>query len=67
MGRAQQYRSFATRCLEIARVTADRQTKATMLQMAQVWSRLSDEIETAARARPNDNSAARTEKGPGRD
>ncbi len=27
----------------------DEQTKAVMLQMAQVWSRLADEIETARR------------------
>lgn len=49
MGRAEQYRWFAARCLEIARNTADTQTKAAMLQMAQVWSRLADETE------PRDN------------
>lgn len=45
MGRAEQYRWFAVRCLEIARTTLDPKTKAAMLQMAQVWSRLADEIE----------------------
>jgi hypothetical protein len=45
MGRAEQYRWFAARCLEIARHTADAQTKAAMLQMAQVWSRLAAETE----------------------
>jgi hypothetical protein len=49
MGRAQEYRLFAARCLEVARATADSQTKAVMLQMAQVWSRLAEEIEAAAR------------------
>jgi hypothetical protein len=49
MGRSQEYRLFAARCLEMARVTTDEQTKAAMLQMAQVWSRLADEIETAQR------------------
>jgi hypothetical protein len=49
MGRSQEYRLFAARCLEIARPTADEQTKAVMLQMAQVWSRLADEIEVALR------------------
>lgn len=49
MGRSQEYRLFAARCLEIARVTTDAQTKAVTLQMAQVWSRLADEIETANR------------------
>ena len=49
MGRSQEYRRFAARCLKIARTTADEQTKAVMLQMAQVWSRLADEIEVARR------------------
>jgi hypothetical protein len=49
MGRSQEYRLFAARCLEIARATADEQTRAVMLQMAQVWSRLADEIEAARR------------------
>ena len=46
MGRAEQYRWFAVRCLEIARTTLDPKTKAAMLLMAQVWSRLADEIES---------------------
>jgi hypothetical protein len=49
MGRSQEYRLFAARCLEIARTTADEQTKAVMLQMAQVWSRLADEFDVALR------------------
>jgi hypothetical protein len=49
MGRADEYRWFAARCLQVAQSTSNRQTKATMLQMAQVWSRLADEIKTAAR------------------
>ena len=49
MGRSQEYRLFAARCLEIARATTDEHTKAVTLQMAQVWSRLADEIETAQR------------------
>jgi hypothetical protein len=49
MGRSQEYRQFAARCLEVARTTADEQTRAVMLQMAQVWSRLADEIEAARR------------------
>ena len=49
MGRSQEYRLFAARCLEVARATADEQTRAVMLQMAQVWSRLADEIEAAQR------------------
>jgi hypothetical protein len=38
---------FAARCLEIARTTLDPQTRAAMLQMAQVWSRLADENNVA--------------------
>lgn len=49
MGRADEYRWFAGRCLEIARSTSGLQTKAVMVQMAQVWSRLADEIDAAAR------------------
>ncbi|HWW37265.1 MAG TPA: hypothetical protein VNZ23_18775 [Xanthobacteraceae bacterium] len=49
MGRSQEYRLFAARCLEIARTTADEQTKAVMLQMAQDWSRLANEIDVARR------------------
>ena len=42
MGRSEQYRAFAARCLEIAHNSEDPHTKAIMLQMAQVWSRLAD-------------------------
>jgi hypothetical protein len=51
MGRAEQYRWFAVRCLEIARTTLDPQTKAAMLQMAQVWSRLADENQSVGHPR----------------
>jgi hypothetical protein len=47
MGRSVEYRRFAVRCLEIARTTGDEQTKAIMVQMAQVWSRLADEADAA--------------------
>jgi hypothetical protein len=53
MGRAEQYRWFAVRCLEIARTTLDPQTKAAMLQMAQVWSRLADESESVRNEPPS--------------
>jgi hypothetical protein len=57
MGRARDYRWFAARCLEIARATADTQTKAAMLQMAQVWSRLAEEIAASGRDMPDDGTA----------
>jgi len=46
MGRSAEYRHFAARSLEIARATKDERTRAVMLQMALVWSRLADEAET---------------------
>ncbi len=45
MGRSAEYRRFAVRCLEIARATKDERTRAVMLEMAQVWSRLADEAD----------------------
>ena len=45
MGRSVEYRDFAVRCLEIARATDNEQTKAIMLQMAQVWSRLAEDMD----------------------
>jgi hypothetical protein len=54
MERAREYRWFAARCLEIARTTRDGQTKAAMLQMAQVWSRLADDG-APSRASSNDD------------
>lgn len=57
MERSEEYRWFAGRCLEIARNTADARTRAAMLQMAQVWLRLADEIE-AASERPQQGSTA---------
>jgi hypothetical protein len=52
MGRAEQYRWFAARCVEMARVTADPQTKAAMLQMAQIWSRLAVEQDVVSEEPP---------------
>ena len=57
MGRAREYRWFAARCLEIARSTADTQTKAAMLQMAQVWSRLAEDIMASEQERPEEAAA----------
>lgn len=39
---AEEYRQFAVSCLEIAANMDRAQTKAAMLQMAGVWSRLAD-------------------------
>lgn len=39
----ERYRRFAQECLEMARATKDAPTRATLLQMAQVWFRLAQE------------------------
>jgi hypothetical protein len=65
MGRAREYRWFAARCLEIAHATADTQTKAAMLQMAQVWSRLAEDITASGRERPDDGPVRGIDSGTG--
>ena len=57
LGRAEQYRWFAARCLEIAPTTLDPQTKAAMLQMAQVWSRLAEQNNAAGDEPPSGSPA----------
>jgi hypothetical protein len=52
MGRSAEYRRFAARSLEIARATKDERTRAVMLQMAQVWSRLADEADASPDGSP---------------
>ena len=39
MGKADEYRRFAHECLEIAKTLNDAQSRAVMVQMAQVWFR----------------------------
>lgn len=51
MGRSDEYRRFAAECLEIVRKSKDRQTRNVLLQMAQVWSRLANEMAEADRMR----------------
>jgi hypothetical protein len=43
MSRSGEYRRFAKECLELARTAVSERSKATLLQMAQVWARLADE------------------------
>lgn len=43
MNRSGEYRRFAKECLELARTAVSGRSKATLLQMAQVWARLADE------------------------
>lgn len=43
MGRSEEYRRFAAECLEMASAFDDPQARAVLLQMAQVWFRLSSE------------------------
>jgi hypothetical protein len=43
MSSSAKYRRFAQECLEMARTTEDPQSRAVLLQMAQVWARLAGE------------------------
>ena len=45
MGRSDEYRRYAAECLEMASVVHDPKTRATLLQMAQVWLRLAGQRE----------------------
>lgn len=40
MGRSDNYRRYAKECLDLASTVPDANTRASMLQMAQVWLRL---------------------------
>jgi hypothetical protein len=44
MTRAEEYRRLARQCLETARTISNEEGRATLLQMAQVWQRLADEV-----------------------
>ena len=62
-GRSTLYSEFAARCLEIARLTGDAQTKAAMLQIAQKWSLLAEQALTqlpTATIRSDDEESAAT-------
>jgi hypothetical protein len=65
MGRVREYRWFAAQCLDVARATADTQTKAAMLQMAQVWSRLAADIAASGRELPDEGPARGIDNGTG--
>lgn len=45
MSNSQEYRWFAARCLDLERHAEDAQTRAQLLQMAQISHRLADEID----------------------
>jgi hypothetical protein len=44
MGRSEEYRRFAAECLEMASAFDNPQARAVLLQMAQVWFRLSSQM-----------------------
>jgi hypothetical protein len=46
--KSDQYKRFATECLELARTARSEQSKAVLLQMAQVWNRLAGERDRLA-------------------
>ena len=45
MGRPDEYRRYAAECLEVASAVHDPTARATLLQMAQVWLRLTGQGE----------------------
>jgi hypothetical protein len=45
--RAEEYRRLAQQCLEMARTISNKDVRATLIQMAQVWQRLAEEQETS--------------------
>jgi hypothetical protein len=47
MGMADEYRRYATACLELARVFEHAETRALLLHMAQVWFRLAEKWASA--------------------
>ena len=47
VSKAEQYRRFAEDCLKMAKSVQDEQARATLMQMAQVWFRLSARDEMA--------------------
>lgn len=40
MGRSDDYRRYASECLEMANIVQDAKARASLLQMVQVWLRL---------------------------
>jgi hypothetical protein len=43
MGRSHDYRRYAKECLDMANTVQDAKTRASLLQMAQVWLRLAQQ------------------------
>jgi hypothetical protein len=48
MRSAKQYQRYASRCLQEARSTNDFKLKAFLVEMAQEWQRLADQLKTTA-------------------
>jgi hypothetical protein len=46
--RSEDYRRYAEECLRLAQTTDNQQTRASLLQMAQVWLRLAEQAEKAS-------------------
>jgi hypothetical protein len=46
--RSENYRRYAEECLRLGQTTDNQQTRATLLQMAQVWLRLADQAEKSS-------------------
>jgi hypothetical protein len=55
MASSEEYRRFAQACLEMAHGAAEEQTRAILVQMAQVWFRLAEEKESGSSSQKNSN------------
>jgi glutamate/tyrosine decarboxylase-like PLP-dependent enzyme len=49
--KSEQYRSYAQKCLEVARSAADERGKRSLLHLAQVWFRMAQEAESVDKSR----------------
>jgi hypothetical protein len=50
--RSDDYRRYAEECLRLGQSTDNQQTRATFLQMAQVWLRLAEQAEKSSNGAP---------------
>lgn len=54
MGKAEEYRQYAKECLELSAIVEGSTARGTLVQMAQVWLRLAQEIEEPSKTQGDD-------------
>ncbi len=52
MAKSEEYRRFAQECLDLSKTVKDERSRAVLIQMAQIWLRLAEEL--ASKDQPND-------------